>query len=207
MTGAPLLTVEGLQFSYPERPLFSNWSANILPGVNWVIGGDGTGKTTLLKLLAGDIVGRGKLRIGGISLDAQPEVYRRHFAWCDPCTDAFDQISPSSYFGRLHDASPGFDKDDLSRHIEGFGLSPHIAKPLYQLSTGSKRKVWLAGSLASGALLTLLDDPRAALDGPSVGHLMRTLEDCARHPTRAWVVADYELPVARAEGPVIELPD
>ena len=62
------------------------------------------------------------------------------------------------------------------------------------LSTGSRRKVWLAAAFASGAGLTLLDQPFAALDKASMGVINELLQKAAGHPERAWVVADYVAP-------------
>ena len=79
------------------------------------------------------------------------------------------------------------------RWLDAFALRPHIDKPLYMLSTGSRRKVGLVGAAASGAALTLLDTPFAALDGPSRNVLAELLEDAASGD-RAWLVADFERP-------------
>ena len=62
------------------------------------------------------------------------------------------------------------------------------------LSAGSRRKALLAAALASGAALTLLDLPFAALDGAASRVLREVLQDCAEHPTRAFVLADYSVP-------------
>ena len=73
-------------------------------------------------------------------------------------------------------------------------LGPHLAKPGTMLSAGTKRKVWLAGAFASGAAVTLLDEPFAALDKASIGFVLELLDDAAAGSARAWVVADYEAP-------------
>ncbi|MEP6969796.1 MAG: hypothetical protein ABJA49_05090, partial [Betaproteobacteria bacterium] len=52
---ARALQIEGLSFGYPSRPLFEHWSATFAPGLHLVCGGDGCGKTTLLRLLAADL--------------------------------------------------------------------------------------------------------------------------------------------------------
>ena len=75
------------------------------------------------------------------------------------------------------------------------------------LSTGSKRKVWLAAAFASGAPVTLLDEPFAALDQASIGFVMELLQDAAQHPTRAWVLAHYEAPGEVPLAAIIELAD
>ena len=76
--------------------------------------------------------------------------------------------------------------------IEALGLLPHLDKKLFMLSTGSRRKVALAGLLACGATVTCLDQPFAALDSASIKVISGFLLDMAQNPTRTWVVADYE---------------
>lgn len=80
-------------------------------------------------------------------------------------------------------------------------------KQLYMFSAGSKRKVWLAAAFASGAAVTLLDEPFAALDKASIGFVVELLEDAADHPERAWVIADYEAPGDVRLASVIDLGD
>ncbi|MBU3737690.1 MAG: ATP-binding cassette domain-containing protein [Rhodoferax sp.] len=81
--------------------------------------------------------------------------------------------------------------NDLSHTL---GLTEHLAKPLYMLSAGSRRKVGLVAAAASSADLILLDQPFAALDAASCQQLIRLLVQAARQSRSAWVVADYEVP-------------
>jgi energy-coupling factor transporter ATP-binding protein EcfA2 len=90
--------------------------------------------------------------------------------------------------------TPAFNAEAIDELAEGLGLGPHLAKPGYMLSAGTRRKVWLAGAFASGAAVTLLDEPFAALDKASIGFVLELLDDAAASSTRAWVVADYEAP-------------
>ena len=188
-----MLEIDGLSFGFAQRILFSDFSARLGAGVTLVRGGDGRGKTTLVRLLAGALpADRGDVRLNGIGLRAQPALYRQQVFWVDPQTDAFDQISALAYFKTIQATYPGFDAAQLPALAEGLSLTPHLEKPLYMLSTGSRRKVWLAAAFASGATLTLLDGPFAALDKPSIAFVMELLEAAARHPTRACVVTHYE---------------
>lgn len=185
-----------------------HWSARIPPGVTLIRGGDGSGKTTLLRLLAGELpANSGDLQINDILLSEQPSAYRQQVFWTDPRSDAFDQMTPLDYFQSLHQRHPGFDEQALAGLIEGLSLAPHLDKLLYMLSTGSKRKVWLAAAFASGAAVTLLDDPFAALDKASIGFVMTLLHEAAHHPARAWVIAHYETPGDTPLAAVIDLED
>lgn len=62
------------------------------------------------------------------------------------------------------------------------------------LSAGSRRKAGLLAAAASGAELTLLDTPFAALDAASGRVLVQVLADARQSQTRAWVVADAQRP-------------
>lgn len=203
-----VLQAEGLRFCYPECELFAGLSVAISPGVTFVRGGDGRGKTTLLRLLAGQLpAAAGSLKINGVSLQDQAAAYRRQVFWTEPRTEAFDQMTPAHYFDVQRSTYAGFDDDVLTRCVDGLALAPELNKQLFMLSTGSKRKVWLAAAFASGAALTLLDMPFAALDKASIRFVLALLEGAAAHPTRAFVVADYAAPAGVPLADVIDLGD
>ena len=135
-------------------------------------------------------------------------VSRRSVFWFDPAVDApaGDALTPGEHAAALRAAHTQFDAAAWRRHANAFGLGPHWHKPLYPLSTGSKRKVWLAAALASGCPLTLLDEPGAALDAASVACLMRALAALAQQPGRAVLVASSERWAGGPLAGVIELP-
>ncbi len=205
-TSSAVLQVTGLNFSYPERALFASWSARIPLGVTLVRGGEGSGKTTLLRLLAGDLpVQAGELRIGDVHLAQNAAAYRQQVFRVDPRTSAFDAITPLDYFKTVQRQYPGFDSGAVGGLIEGLSLAPFQDKPLYMLSTGSKRKVWLAAAFASGAAVILLDEPFAALDRKSIDFVKLLLQGAAGHSTRAWVLAGYEAPADVPLAAIIDL--
>ncbi|QRF62587.1 ATP-binding cassette domain-containing protein [Variovorax sp. UC122_21] len=203
----PLLVVEDLSFAYPRRPaLLTAWSARIGAGLTQLYGGDGSGKSTVLRLLAGSLRGEGRLELVGVRLDEDRDAYARNVFFVDPETDAFNNISATQCTASLSAGDPGFDAQRWQALVEGFSLTPHLEKPMYMLSTGSKRKVWLAAALASGRALTLLDEPTAALDANSIRFLWRTLADSAGRHDRAIVIASAERIEAVPLAGLIELP-
>ncbi|WP_370654629.1 ATP-binding cassette domain-containing protein [Rhodoferax sp.] len=203
-----ILQIDGLCLRYPQRELFAGLSANIPPGVTLVRGGDGSGKTTLLRLLAGELpADAGQIKVNNVATGALSDDWRRQVFWTDPRSSAFDQMTPVGYFLALHRPYPGFDDQLLGDLTDGLSLAPHLDKPLYMLSTGSKRKVWLAAAFASGAAVTLLDEPFAALDKTSINFVLELLKEAADHPARAWVIAHYEAPPDVPLAAIIDLED
>ena len=203
-----LLLAEHLSFQFPHRVLFTGWSARFGPGVGLVRGGDGSGKSTLLRLLAGVLVLQsGRLTLNGIGLAEQPDVYRAQVFWCDPTDVALDPLGARDYLALQQSRYPAWDATVLAQDLEALGLLPHLDKPLYALSTGTRRKLRLAAGLASGAPLTLFDDPLAALDRGSADYVLDRLDDCADSSGRAVIVAHHaaldDVPLAT----LVDLPD
>ena len=178
------MQIQNLGFAWPgQPPLFSRLDLAVPPGVTWLGGDEGTGKTTLLRLMAGELAPQaGTVRAGG-----------RVF-WANPRADGCDGLTPGQCFDRVAQQHPVLDRALLDTLVDDLDLAQHMAKRLDMLSTGSRRKVWLAAAFASGAGLTLLDQPFAALDKASMGVINELLQKAAGHPERAWVVADYVAP-------------
>jgi len=196
MPTSSLLDIQGLHFNYPGRELFTDLSASIKPGVTFVRGGDGRGKTTLLRLLAGDLKpSSGQLKIN-------TKVF-----WVDPHTEAFEQLTVTEFFESQRLAFPEFDYALVNKLVDGLDPASHIKKKLYMLSTGSKRKVYIAAAFASNAAVTLIDMPFAALDKPSIDFMVGLLRTAADNAGRAFVVADYEAPAGVRLAGVIDLGD
>ena len=194
-----MLHVNGLDFAWPQGPAWKCWSAQLPPGVTALVGGDGVGKTTLLRLLAAELrPTAGQLTLNdtpawGPDAQANPH-YCAHVFWCDPASNALDALTGHAYLAQQQARHAGWQTDALAEHLQGFALIPHLEKPLYGLSMGMRRKLRWAAGFASGAALTLLDDPFAALDRASIDHVLDTLDELADHPHRVVVVAGYEPP-------------
>lgn len=154
-----------------QAPLLEWGHWRILPGLNAVTGDEGRGKTALLRALAEDMV------------DA---------IWLDLRLPEDDEKTPEEVWAGLQARCPQWSvalQIDLTQALQ---LQDHLGKRLFMLSAGSRRKVALVGLLASGSALTCLDQPYVALDLASIGVLREFLQDMAEHPSRAWLVADYE---------------
>ncbi len=187
----PILQLQDLSFAYPGQPaLASGWCASVGEGVTLLYGDTGSGKSTLLRVIAGaQPSASGTLTLAGARLDTEPEAYTRNVFFCDPAAGAFEQLTARACTATLSEGDAGFDAALWQVLVEGFSLAPHIDKPMYMLSTGSKRKVGLAAALASGRPLVLLDEPEGALDARSIGCLWRAVESLAGHAGRAIVIA------------------
>ena len=164
----------------PLQQLSFAWPA----GVSWVCGDEGKGKTTLLRVLAGDMqpsTGQVLTPEGGVF-------------WVDLQDATHDDITVQTCWDALRAHYPHWNQDLLQDLTEELDMTQHLDKRLNMLSAGSRRKVMVVAALASGATVTLLDQPFAALDLGSIRVIQEFLQEAAEHPSRAWIVADYEAP-------------
>ncbi|RFO97170.1 hypothetical protein DIC66_08485 [Rhodoferax lacus] len=150
------------------------------PGLIAVTGGERSGKTSLLRRLCGELA----------ALPGETPPTDAH--WLDLSLPGQDDATPQQVWQALRARSPRWNSDLQDELVEALALLPHLHKQLFMLSTGSRRKVALVGLLACGANVTCLDQPFAALDRASIRVLTSFLADMAEHPSRSWVVADYE---------------
>jgi ABC-type multidrug transport system ATPase subunit len=172
------------------------WALSELPaGLVALVGDEGAGKTTWLQ------------RLSGLLPPASGPVPHPDSVWLDLRLPQQDEATPLQVWAQMRTQHPRWNPDLHDDLVQALGLEAHVHKRLNMLSTGSRRKVALAGLLSCSAAITCLDQPYAALDMGSVRVLREFLFDMADHPTRTWVVADYEADPALPWRSVLHLPE
>lgn len=183
-TTAPLFRAERLRLGEVELDV------QLRAGLTFVRGGEGRGKTRLLQLIAESSAAAGQVFLAA------------------PADPVFDAQIARDWLAHQHARFAGWRPALGARLIEDFALAEHLEKPMYMLSTGSRRKLGLVAAAASGAPVTLLDQPYSALDMRSVRVLNELLiTQTGPASERAWVVADYALPAGLADLPRLVLID
>lgn len=175
---APLIAFASLRCPGQDAPL----SFALRPGLTLVRGGEGRGKTRLLGLIAA------QARTDGVSV------------WLEqPADETHDQTVGRAWLAERRQAYTGWNDALQAALAQALALDEHLDKPMFMLSAGSRRKLGLLGAAASGAAITLLDVPFAAIDMRSARVLGDLLAEAAEDEARAWVLADYARPAALDE--------
>ncbi|KAL1212530.1 ABC transporter F family member 4 [Cardamine amara subsp. amara] len=171
----PLLKLVDVSFSYPNKPDFKVSNVNVDIDMRTrvaIVGPNGGGKSTLLNLLAGDLVPtKGevrrsqKLRIGR---------YSQHFV--DLLTM---EETPVQYLLRLYPDQEGLSKQEAVRAKLGkFGLlSDNHLTPISDLSGGQKARVVFTSISMSKPHILLLDEPTNHLDMETMDALADALDE------------------------------
>jgi ABC-2 type transport system ATP-binding protein len=186
---AAVLRIAHLSPRWPDgKPLFTDLSLDIGPGVTLLRGDSGSGKTSLLRLVAGNLVAKGRIALHGRTREDDRAAWDRDVAFSDADDPRLDALTAAGVMAALRERHGALDEPAWQRHLDGFALQPHLAKAMFQLSTGTRRKVVLAAALAMHCPLTLLDEPGAGLDAASLRHLRQALTEADRDTVRAVLV-------------------
>ena len=193
-TSQPVLEVFGLSGGPGDQTLFTAFDLHLPAGVSSLLGDEGTGKTSLMRLLSGDLPATsGLIRVGGATKPL-PLPQASAVFWIDLRLPHHDALTAVQYWASLRPSLPNWSDEIEHAMVHALQLGPHLHKTLDMLSTGSRRKVGLIASLACGATVTLLDQPFVSLDKPSIRHIQDFLSQARCAPDRAWLIADYESP-------------
>lgn len=198
-----ILSAENLSHSYGDRVLFENISFNIEEGDKYgVIGVNGTGKSTLLRMLANREQGGGRLTIpGGVVMEYLPQdppfepeatVLEQIFKGDSPLMallrdyeTAVEAAAGKPGDGRLQrrlldlqqqmDAQYAWQlESEAKAALTQLGIT-RLQQKMGELSGGQRKRVALAGVLVRPSDLLILDEPTNHMDNATVGWLEQQL--------------------------------
>lgn len=175
-----MLTANGLACERGERLLFRDLGFELGRGeALLVVGGNGRGKTSLLRILCGlSAPVAGVVRWRGDPLNKAHEQYGREMAYLGHANGIKDDLTPMENL-RIAAALNGreLDSGTATAALEQVGLSRCMDFPARVLSFGQRRRVALAGLMTAGALLWILDEPLTGLDVEGVAMVERMIRD------------------------------
>ena len=173
-----MIEINDLTFRYSGglQPVFSDFSMQLPEGrIYGLLGKNGTGKSTLLYLLAGLHRPKG----GSVKVDGmeaflrQPEMLGEIFL----VPEEFDlpSLPLADYLNINKPFYPRFSEDVLNRCLEAFELPRDLH--LGRLSMGQKKKVFMSVALAAGTKFLLMDEPTNGMDIPSKSQFRKVVAE------------------------------
>jgi cobalt/nickel transport system ATP-binding protein len=196
-----LVEVVALQYRYPD-------GTAALQGIDFqlaagervaLLGANGSGKTTFVLHLNGLLTGEGAVRVCGLDSIKKnwPEIRRKvGLVFQDSDSQLFmPTVLEDVAFGLLNrGADPRNAADQARAALRQVGVEALADKAPYHLSAGEKKRVAIAGTLATSPELLVLDEPTTFLDPPAQRALARLLGELPQ----AKILVTHDVPFARA---------
>lgn len=187
-----MITLKELNFSYQsQESLFSNLELKLeAGGICGLLGKNGAGKTSMLKLLAGLLFPQS----GTCQVFESEPGNRQPKVLADICYIGEEFYLPAititSYEKLYAQFYPRFDHEQFKQHIKEFGLNQD--KILTELSYGQKKKFLISFGLATQCRLLLLDEPTNGFDIPSKSQFRQLI---AKHVSddRLFIISTHQV--------------
>lgn len=181
MTALAPLILQAVSLSVAGQPLIHDLSLTLKPGQLYaILGPNGTGKTSLMRALTGDL----PLQAGSVTLgDAVRGSRHWHdlFAYMpqDNTTDIAMTVLEVVVMGRLQALDLHIDDETLHQaliRLEATGILPLADRLVGTLSGGQRQMTFFAQTLMRDPRVMLLDEPVSALD---LSHQLTLLDHLA----------------------------
>ncbi len=174
------LSVHELACARGDRLLFKGMNFTLKSGELLLVqGGNGQGKTSLLRLLTGLARAEdGEVCWCGQPIAKQREIYHGEMIYLGHANGVKDDLDPLEnlrFSAGLQGRS--FDPDRAAATLQRLGLSRCLDLPCRVLSFGQRRRVALAALLLAGASLWILDEPLTGLDVHAVALMEGLIRD------------------------------
>lgn len=196
-----MLRLCNLNIGYNDSaPVVSSIDAELSDGCFCcLLGRNGTGKSTLLRTIAGlqqPLSGTiDRPDSIGIVLTQVPNLLNTKVREMV----AYGRLGHTGIWGRLHDED--YVMADEAIHL--VGIQNIADRLLSTLSDGEKQKTMIARAIAQQSPLLLLDEPSAFLDYPSRRELMRLLQDLAHIHRKTVLLSTHDVELAAASADIL----
>jgi ABC-2 type transport system ATP-binding protein len=165
-----------------ERPALDDISASLRPGIiTGLVGPDGAGKTTLIRLMAGLLLPTsGEIKVMGFDTVKESNPLHEITGYMPQKFGLYEDLTVMEnlqFYAKLHGLVRHDKEEAFERMLAFTSLTPFIDRLAGNLSGGMKQKLGLACALLGRPKVLLLDEPSVGVDPLSRRHLWEMMQE------------------------------
>jgi len=163
------ITASGVSRHFGELAAVSGVDLSIARGeIFGLVGPDGAGKTTLMRMLAGVLrPDAGSITLDGIDVLADPEAVKPRLSYMPQRFGLYEDLTVAEnifFYAELFGVAPAERRARTAELLEAAGMAPFRRRLAGQLSGGMKQKLGLVCALIHQPSVLLLDEPTTGVD-------------------------------------------
>ena len=162
-----MLQLKNIEKSFGSHRIFNIPQLELAPGIYWLKGANGSGKSTMLKLLAGLLPFKGEVILSqDISIHRHAVNYRRHINYA-PAEPIYPSFLTGEELLKYVDAVKQGNAPQRETIMEQLGIDQYLQNPTGSYSSGMLKKLSLLLAFTGRPQWILLDEPYTTLDQSS----------------------------------------
>jgi ABC-2 type transport system ATP-binding protein len=192
----PVIDVKNLRRDFAETRALNGLSFSVEQGeIFGLVGPDGSGKTTCLRILCGLIEpSDGEVSMLGVNVLNNPESIRNEIGYMAQPAGLYDDLTVAEnieFYAALYDIPPPTYRERMKRLLSFSGLAPFSDRYFRNLSGGMKQKAGLTCALIHTPKVLLLDEPTNGVDPVSRRDFWKILYELKREQVTIVVASTY----------------
>lgn len=173
-----MLKIENVSYTYKGKnssPVLRDISLELGEGFTFLVGENGSGKTTIIKLMTGILpLSGGSVSAGGVPVGTAE--YRKKLAYLPQVFDIYPQLKVKEVLSFV--AGLKGVRENISEVAGITGVDGFLDKKMKECSEGMRRRVGIASTLIGDPEIVIMDEPTAGIDPKERINFYKTVKEC-----------------------------
>jgi ABC-2 type transport system ATP-binding protein len=183
-----MIEVTNLSKTYGTHQAIDQVSFMVNPGeVMGLLGVNGAGKTTIIRILAGSLVSSsGTARIAGHDINQQPLLARQRIGYLPEVIPLYPEMTVThflNFVAELKQVNSRHLKQQVARAIDLCGLREYQHSLIKKLSQGYRQRLGIAQAIVHQPAVIILDEPTRGLDPNQIINIRSLIQELAQDHT------------------------